>query len=379
MIDYAVLRLIWWAIMGVALIGFAVADGFDLGVAAIYRFTARNDEERRAMLGAIEPVWEGNQVWFIVAGAGAFAAWPLLYAASFSGLYLAMFLILISFIVRPVGFNFRDKLPSLTWRKTWDWALFLAGVLPSLLFGVAFGNLFLGLPFHFDELMRPVYTGSFFTLLQPFALLCGLVSLSMLIMHGAAYAAAKTGEPMATRAAQIGRLAALVYVAAFILAGVLLAFEVEGARIAGNLWHEGPSNPIGKHVLVSPGWWLNNFYQDGALWLAPILGVLGALACRWFLGARDRAASAFLASSIVQAATILTAGIALFPFLLPSSTHPGQGLTVWDASSSQLTLEVMLLAALAFLPVILLYTSWVFYVLRGRVTLEAVREHASRY
>ena len=184
--DYETLRIVWWLILGALLIGFAVTDGFDMGVGAIFRFVGRNDEERRALLESIEPVWEGNQVWFILAGGAVFAAWPLLYAASFSGLYLAMFLVLVALILRPVGFTFRGKLTEPRWRNAWDWALFVGGAVPALLFGVAFGNLFLGVPFHFDELQRPTYTAGFFNLLHPFALLCGIVSLSMLVMHGAA-------------------------------------------------------------------------------------------------------------------------------------------------------------------------------------------------
>ena len=194
MLDYETLRLIWWLILGVLLIGFAVTDGFDMGVGAIFRFVGRTDEERRALLESIEPVWEGNQVWFILGGGAAFAAWPLLYAASFSALYLAMFLVLIALILRPVGFAFRGKLSAPAWRNVWDWSLFVGGAVPALLFGVAFGNLFLGVPFHFDELQRPVYAGGFFNLLHPFALLCGLVSLSMLILHGAVYAAGKVDD-----------------------------------------------------------------------------------------------------------------------------------------------------------------------------------------
>ena len=203
--DYATLRLIWWLILGVLLIGFAIMDGFDLGVGATFRFLGRTDDERRALLASIEPVWDGNQVWFILGGGAVFAAWPLLYAASFSGLYLAMFLLLVALILRPVGFTFRDKLASERWRNVWDWALFIGGAVPALLCGVAFGNLFLGLPFHFDVLQRPVFTGNFFTLLRPFALLAGVVSLAMLIMHGSTYAALKVGEPLASRAAALGR------------------------------------------------------------------------------------------------------------------------------------------------------------------------------
>jgi cytochrome d ubiquinol oxidase subunit II len=219
LLDYATLRVIWWLIIGVLLIGFAVTDGFDLGVGATFRILGRTDTERRALLGAVEPVWEGNQVWFILGGGAVFAAWPELYATSFSGLYLAMFLVLVALILRPVGFAYRDKLPSERWRLGWDVALTLGGAMPALLFGVAFGNLFLGIPFHFDSLQRPVVTGTFFSLLHPFALLCGVTSLSMLILHGNAYAAMKVGEPMAGRARAVGSLACVSYLIAFIGAG----------------------------------------------------------------------------------------------------------------------------------------------------------------
>lgn len=375
--GYATLRLIWWALLGTLLIGFAITDGFDLGVGTIFRFTARTDLERRAMLGSIEPVWEGNQVWFILAGGAVFAAWPLLYAASFSGLYLAMFLILLAFILRPVGFNYRDKLEDPRWREFWDWALFVGGALPALLFGVAFGNLFLGLPFHFDELQRPVYTGPFVGLLHPFALLAGVVSLSMLVMHGSAYAAAKTGEPMSARAAAIGQIAALVFVASFLAAGLWVAFGIDGARITAGADPAGPSNPLYKTVMLARGAWLDNFSAHPALWVLPVVAILAALGCAYLL--RIRSSAAFLASCFTQAGTILTAGAALFPFLMPSSTNPGQGLTVWDASSSARTLSVMLVSVLVFLPIVLVYTVWAFRVLRGRITLDALRRHGGFY
>ena len=153
--DYATLRFIWWLILGTLLIGFAIMDGFDFGLAATFRSLGRTDEERRALLESVEPVWEGNQVWFILAGGAVFAAWPLLYAASFSGLYLAMFVLLVALILRPVGFVFRNKVADPRWRNVWDWVLTIAGIVPALLFGVAFGNLFLGVPFHFDALRTP--------------------------------------------------------------------------------------------------------------------------------------------------------------------------------------------------------------------------------
>ena len=370
--DYETLRLIWWAILGALLIGFAVTDGFDLGVGAIFRFVGRDDEERRALLESIEPVWEGNQVWFVLAGGATFAAWPRLYAASFSGLYLAMFLLLVALILRPVGFNFRGKRADARWRDTWDWALCLGGAVPALLFGVAFGNLFLGIPYHFDALARPVNAGGFFNLLHPFALLAGLVSLAMLIMHGASYAALKTGQPMAGRAAAVARVAALLYVALFALAGVWLAFGLDGQRLAG-----AATSPA-KSVTVVIGAWLDNYRAHPLLWLVP-LAALGAGVANWGLLRARRTFAALLASAVAVGATILSAGIALFPFLLPSSSQPQEGLTVWDAASSRLTLYIMLNVVLIFLPLVLAYTAWVFRTLKGRITLEELREHGDQY
>jgi cytochrome d ubiquinol oxidase subunit II len=376
--DYATLRLIWWLILGALLIGFAIMDGFDLGIGATFRFVGRTDEERRALLESIEPVWDGNQVWFIFAGGAVFAAWPLLYAASLSGLYLVTFALLFALILRPVGFMFRNKIAAARWRDAWDWALLIGGAVPALLFGVAFGNLFLGLPFHFDELQRPVFTGGFFGLLRPFALLAGVVSLSMLIMHGSVYAALKVGEPMSVRAAAVGRVAALVYAICFIAAGIWVASVLAGHQIASQANMFGPSNPTAKDVAVYQGAWLVNYRVHRILWLVPASALLAAVVTWSLLGAR-RPGVAFLSSSVTLAGTILTAGIALFPFLMPSSTQPDQGLTVWDASSSARTLFLMLVAVGVFLPVVLAYTAWVFRVLRGRITLEEIRRHAGRY
>jgi cytochrome bd ubiquinol oxidase subunit II len=376
--DYETLRLIWWVLLGTLLIGFAIMDGFDLGVGAIFRFVGRSDEERRALLECIEPVWEGNQVWFILGGGAVFAAWPLLYAASFSNLYLAMFLILLALILRPVGFTFRDKLANARWRNLWDWALTFSGAVPALLFGVAFGNLFLGVPFHFDELMRPTYTGGFFNLLHPFALLVGVVSLSMLILHGSTFAALKAGEPMAGRATAVAGVAAALYAIAFIAAGVWASTALVGQHILGGADPQGPSNPMLKQVAVAPGAWLGNYAQHAAFWIAPIGALLAAGLTVLLLKLR-RPGLAFVTSALTQAGTVLTAALALFPFLMPSSSAPSQGLTIWDASSSAKTLLIMFVMTCVFLPIILAYTSWVFGVMRGRVTLEAIRKHGDLY
>jgi cytochrome bd ubiquinol oxidase subunit II len=378
LLDYATLRVIWWLILGLLLMGFAITDGFDLGLGASLTFLGRTDAERRALLSTVEPVWEGNQVWFVLGGGSAFAAWPLLYATSFSGLYLAMFLVLVALILRPVGFSYRGKLTDTRWRAGWDIALTLGGVLPALLLGVAFANLFLGVPFYFDSLQRPVVSGSFFSLLHPFALLGGIISLSMLILHGNAYAALKVGEPMATRARLAGRVAAVVFLLTFLGAGFWVYSTLGGYQVTSVMDHAGPSDPTHKTVAIVTGAWLNNFRVWPLMWAAPVCAVAGAVGAYLSLGARH-AGAAFMASILVQGGTILTGGFALFPFLLPSSTHPSQSLTVWDASSSSKTLLLMLAAVVVFLPIILVYTSWVFRVLRGRVTLENLHDHEGGY
>ncbi|MHA6205123.1 cytochrome d ubiquinol oxidase subunit II [Dyella soli] len=376
MFDYESLRVIWWALLGTLLIGFAIMDGFDFGIAALLRVLGRSEDERRVLLETIEPTWEGNQVWFILGGGAAFAAWPMLYAVSFSGMYLAIFLVLLAFIVRPVGFNFRGKVHDPRWRNLWDWVLTASGVVVMLISGVAFGNLFLGVPFQFDGNLRMTWHGSFFDLLHPFALVAGLVSLTMLLAHGACWAALKADHVVAERAVRLARWTTLAYVACYVIAGIWLAYGVAGYAVAGPVVTDGPSNPLFKDVARGSSWFAS-YMQHPWFWLAPVLGVAGAIGVQ--LTVARRGLGGFLCSSLMVAGTILSAGFALFPFLLPSSIDPRSSLTVWDASSSRGTLALMLGATAVLLPIIIIYTSWVYRVLRGRVTLEHVRASGHTY
>ena len=373
-LDYEILRLIWWLLLGVLLIGFAIMDGFDLGVGALLPFVARTDTERRVLINTVGPVWEGNQVWFILGGGAIFAAWPPLYAVSFSGFYMAMFLVLLALILRPVGFKFRSKIDNPTWRSVWDWALFIGGFVPSLIFGVAVGNVLLGVPFSFDETLRIAYTGNLFGLLNPFALLCGLVSLTMLLMHGGVFIGLKTRGITRERGAKAATYSAMVMIVLFALAGVWVVYGIEGYVISGAIEVAGPSNPLNKVVVQEPGAWINNYHAHPWMLAAPVLGFGGALMTvlamrgQWF-------GMAFITSALSVFGVVATAGVSLFPFLLPSSTHPGSSLTVWDASSSHFTLFVMLIATVIFMPLILAYTAWVYRVLRGPVTPEYVQNN----
>jgi cytochrome d ubiquinol oxidase subunit II len=377
-LDYATLRLIWWLLLGILLIGFAVMDGFDLGIGTLLPAVARTDAERRLVLNVVGPVWEGNQVWLILGGGAIFAAFPALYAVSFSGFYLAMFLILFALILRPVGFKFRSKVEDRRWRAVWDWALFVGGFVPALVFGVAMGNVLLGVPFHFDDTLRIHYGGGFFALLSPFAVLCGLVSVAMLVAHGASMLVLKTDGPVAVRARRLGSLAAVATAVLFVLAGVWVAKGVDGYAVVGAAVTDAASNPLFKQVTSARGGWMANYQAMPWTWIFPVLGVTGALAAALLLRA-GRGMAAFLASAFAIAGIILTEGLAVFPFLLPSSTHPASSLTVWDASSSHLTLFVMLVATCVFLPLVLLYTAWVYRVLRGKVSPESLEQNHNAY
>ena len=376
--SYEILRVVWWLILGVLLIGFAIMDGFDFGIAALVRVLGRDDDERRALLETVEPVWEGNQVWFILAGGATFAAWPLLYAVAFSGFYLAMMILLAAFILRPVGFSYRNKSTNRQWRNVWDWVLTVSGSVPPLICGVAFGNLFLGVPFRFDHDMRIDYTGGFIDLLHPFALLCGVASLALILTHGAAWAALKSDASLAERAGRIARLAMIVFIVAYAAAGLWLVLGIPGHALASALATDAPSNPLLKQVVLQKSWFAGFAAAHPAFWLAPLLALAAAAATIALMSARKYLA-AFAASAATICATILSAGMALFPFLLPSSLDPGSGLTIWDASSSKTTLGLMLLSVVVFLPIVLAYTGWVYRVLRGRVSLEHIRSSHGMY
>ncbi|WP_062118800.1 cytochrome d ubiquinol oxidase subunit II [Aureimonas sp. AU40] len=372
------MRLVWWALLGILLIGFAIMDGLDLGVGALLPFAARTDEERRILINLVGPTWEGNQVWLILGGGAIFAAWPALYAASFSGFYLAMIVILLALILRPVGFKFRGKIKDKRWRETWDWVLFVGGFVPALISGVAVGNVLLGVPFGLDATLRPSYAGSFFGLLTPFALLAGLVSVGMCVAQGAAVISARCQGPVAERARRYGGWAALATAALFALGGLWVAFGIEGYVVTSAQDALAPSNPLAKTVSREAGAWVANYGRHPWMLIAPALGLLGSLAA--FVGLRTRLKVAtILASSAAIFGIISTAGLSLFPFLLPSSLVPDSSLTVWDASSSHLTLFVMLIATLVFLPIILLYTTWVYRVMSGPVNAQSIGRNPNAY
>ena len=373
-IDYETLKLVWWAFIGVLLIGFAITDGFDMGVAAWLPFLGKTDDERRVIINSVGATWEGNQTWLVTAAGAIFAAWPFVYAAAFSGLYIALLLVLFALFFRPVGFDYRSKLADPRWRNSWDWALFIGGAVPALVFGIAFGNLLLGVPFHLDDTMRSFYTGSFWALLNPFALLAGVLSLSMLMMHGAIYLELRTDGVVRERARKAALYAGLVTAVAFALAGLWLASGIEGYRIVSMPDANSAFNPLAKTVEKTAGAWLANYYTWPWMMAAPVAGFAGIALGLW-QGRAGRQKLAFVFSSLALAGIILTAGFSMFPFVMPSSSDPNSSLTLWDAVSSQKTLGIMLIVTVVFLPLIMLYTAWVYRVLRGRITVQTIQEN----
>ena len=370
MFDYETLKLIWWLLVGVLLIGFAIMDGHDMGVGILLNFLGKDDTERRVMINTIAPHWDGNQVWFITAGGAVFAAWPFVYATAFSGLYWALLLVLFALFFRPVGFEYRSKLPSPTWRQSWDWGLFAGSAIPALVFGVAFGNLFLGVPFRLDETMRSFYSGSFWALLNPFALLVGITSLMLLTLQGATFLAHRTEGDLQARAKKTASIVAIVLLVAFSLAGFWVS-RIDGYVIDSIADIGASINPLMKEVSRAPGAWFANYDKMPILWLIPALAYLGGLLvivcvrAGWTL-------LAFVGSSLACVSVILTAGVALFPFVLPSSEMPKASLTAWDATSSHFTLNVMFWVALIFTPLVVAYTGWAYRVMSGKVTRDFI-------
>lgn len=371
MLDYEVLRVIWWALVGVLLIGFAITDGFDMGVGALLPVIGKNDTERRVIINTIAPHWDGNQVWLITAGGAIFAAWPTVYATAFSGFYVAMVLTLMALFFRPVGFDYRSKIEDPRWRTTWDWCLFIGGAVPPIVFGVAFGNLLQGVPFSLDQYLRSTYEGNFFGLLNPFGLLAGFVSLFMVVTQGATWLMLKTDGDVLKRARNVASITGVLTAVLFALAGYWVAHGIDGYVITAFNGVAAVSNPLHKSVATQAGAWLHNYSVYPWMIVAPVLGVVMALLTS-LLARFGQGALAFVTSSLTMAGIILTAGFSMFPFIMPSSLNPAHSLTVWDATSSQNTLSVMLVAAVIFVPIILAYTLWTYFKMFGRVNKQFI-------
>jgi len=332
------LNTIWFGLFGVLIMGYAVLDGFDLGV-GILSFFAKGDEERRLHLNSVGPVWDGNEVWLLTGGGALFAAFPNVYATVFSGFYLALMLLLVFLIARAVSFEFRSKVESPGWRRAFDLAFSLGSFGPALLFGVAVGNIMRGIPLD----AQGNYAGGFFTLLNPYALLIGLLGLFMFVTHGAHYLAMKSDGALRARMERSAKVGWAIWLA------LMIAASVATALFAPHLL-EG--------VLARP-----------LVWLALALVVLGLLAQPLLLG-RGRHLAALLASGTAIAGSVMLVGVSLFPRLVPALGALGErSLTVYNAASTPRTLTVMLVIALAGMPIVLGYTIFIYRVFKGKTVL----------
>ncbi|MCC4783898.1 cytochrome d ubiquinol oxidase subunit II [Vibrio splendidus] len=375
MFDYENLRLFTWAVIGVLLIGFIITDGFDMGVAALLPVLGKSEVDRRIMINSIAPHWDGNQVWLVTAGGAIFAIWPAIYAAAFSGFYLAMILVLATLWLRPLGMDYRAKIDNPQWKKACDIALIVSGFIPPVIFGVGFGNLMIGVPFEFNELLMMSYQGGFWDLLTPFPLLCGLVSLAMVVTQGAAFLQMKTTGDLKQRAQKVIVCMALVTVGLFIIGG-LYAYTLPGYLITSPVVTDGVSNPLLKHVVKFDDLLLHNYENYPILLAIPALGIIGMLSCA-VMTRLNRAGLAFASSSISIASIITTAGVALFPMIMPSSLMPSHSLTLWDGTSSELTLSIISVVAVIVVPIILGYTIWCYYKMFGRLDNQYIHDNSS--
>jgi cytochrome bd ubiquinol oxidase subunit II len=375
MLDYMTLKVIWWLLVGILLTGFAIMDGHDMGVGTLLPFAGRNDVERRVIINTVGPHWDGNQVWFVTGGGAIFAAWPLVYATAFSGFYWAMLAVLWALFFRPVGFDYRSKINNPIWRSVWDWGLFVGGAIPPLIFGVAFGALLQGAPFHFDNNLVSHYTGSFWGLLNPFALLCGVVSSAMITFHGAIYLMHRTEGDIHRRARMAATVFGVVALAAFSAAGLWLWLAIPGYVISSAVDPSAAPNPLAKEVVREQGAWLVNYARHPWALTAPATAYLGG-ALALVLARNGSTLAAFIASSLAMAGIIGSVGASMFPFILPSSTDPRSSLTVWDSVSSHMTLSIMLFSTIIMMPIIIAYTSWAYKVMSGKVTDDYIRENS---
>jgi cytochrome d ubiquinol oxidase subunit II len=336
------LPTIWFLLIGVLVVGYVVLDGFDLGAGMLHLFVARTDHERRTVLASIGPVWDGNEVWLLTAGGALFAAFPIVYATVFSGFYLALIVLLLALIVRAVSLEFRSKEPGSSWRAGWDAAFAVASFLPALLLGVAIGNIVRGIPIE----LSGDYMGGLIGLLNPYALLVGLLSVATLAAHGGAWLTLKTNGAVHVRARTAAMRAWFAAVALWALAGAMTYVEAGAAS---------------THLPVV-GEWI-------ALGI-PLAFVAATVAFRVFLARPGRELSAFVASSVSLAALVGLVGQAIHPNLVPALDDPGRSLTIEAAASSELTLSVMLAVALIGMPIVVAYTAFVYWQFRGKTVVD---------
>ncbi|MGB2688033.1 MAG: cytochrome d ubiquinol oxidase subunit II [Desulfobacterales bacterium] len=331
-----VLQTIWFFLWGLLWALFFMTDGFDLGIGTLYPFLGKTDQDKRIMINALGPLWDGNEVWLITAGGVTFAAFPLVYSVMFSSLYSALMLILFALILRGVSFEFRGKVDHPRWRKIWDTCIFVGSFVPALLFGVAFANIFQGIPIDHNG----IYHGTLFTLLNPYGLLGGILFVLLFMIHGALWISIKSEGDLQERAASTANKLWPV------LLGVMVVFLI-ASKFSTRLF--------------------DNYIEHPAFFIVILITVLALLSVRFFL-VRKTFFKAWFASALTIVGTTFFGVIGLFPNLFPSSLNPRYSLTAYNASSSPLTLKIMLVVVTIFIPLIIGYQIWAYNLFKGKVT-----------
>ena len=359
MFEYTALKIIWWAILGIIIIVYSTTAGFDFGVTLIMPLL-RNEKDRRLALAASMPTWDGNMTWLVFVGGAIFVVWPVVYSTAFSGLYFAMFVVLWSMFLRPPGFDYRDRINSNVWRRSWDIALFISSFIPVLVFGVGMANCLLGFPFEFDKFnLREFYTGDFWDLLTGYAFLGGFVSLSMIVMHGAAYLQRRVEGPLKQTARRLHVIFGLLTFALFTLFLILVAVKMPGYHLAYSPIN-ATYHPLSNVVQYVPLGWAHSFSQYPFKYYPLILFYFGIIITLWanYLKAY---ATCFWSSALSIAGIIGAAGATLYPFIMPSSIKPNQSITVYNGTSSQYSLTVMIYVGVILLLIILAYKIFAYY------------------
>lgn len=350
--DISVFQTIWFVLWGVLWSVYFMLDGFVLGTGFMAGFLAKNDTEKRVLINAVGPVWDGNEVWLITAGGATFAAFPTTYALMFSNLYSALTLLLFALIVRGVSFEFRGKIDSPAWKKSWDTAIVVSSFLPALLFGVAFGNIFKGIPMRNDfTTLNFSYDGTLIGLLNPYGLLTGVLFVLLFAMHGSLYAAIKTTGDLSKRAAE---LANKLWLPLLVVAVAFLAYTYPATKL------------------------YDNFLKAPLLLIVPVIAVVSLLLIKAFV-IKGSCHKAFLFSCLTIVFVVFTGVTGLFPNLIPSSIDPASNLTIFNSSSSLLTLKIMTVVAAIFVPIVISYKIWVYRIFRARVSDEDVLGNPEAY
>ncbi|QJC29948.1 cytochrome d ubiquinol oxidase subunit II [Enterobacteriaceae endosymbiont of Plateumaris sericea] len=379
MLDYDILRIIWWFLIGILVIGFLITDGLDMGVGILLFIIGKNNIERRIMINSIAPHWDGNQVWLITVGGALFAAWPIVYATLFSNFYIPMIIMLLSLFLRPVGFEYRSKIKDNKWQKICDILISIGSIIPPIIIGLAMGNLLKGIPFYIDKYFRIHSELNFLNLFNKFSIMISITSFIMFINQASTYLQFRINDKyISYRTNIITQISSIMLIIFFILSFINTIFYIKGYKV-NTLIENNFNNIINKkEILYSYGFWFSNFQKHYYLLIIPLLCLILPIFTIIFSRYKKKLMT-FICSSLTIIFIVCTIGITMFPLIIPSNIMPSHSLTMWNATSSKLTLSIMLYAAIIFIPIILSYTFWCYKKMFFSLTREEIKNNTNNY